>query len=196
MLIALLAAGAAFAERVSIRTADGYLFIQNGEKLSFACEIKGKDIRPKTDLENPAFVADGHLVQLIWIVSANYDPSGKTETGKLLALHRDWEVDYMKTVFGPEVTPRSETLKVSDRDVLFWNFDRPKFTTEFDRDAFATTLLERDVFGVSTPVAVGEELAVAKETLLAVMRTLKTSDKPYDIQAIAAAVKKGETPKL
>ncbi|HMM78484.1 MAG TPA: hypothetical protein PKC65_00520 [Pyrinomonadaceae bacterium] len=196
IIVVLAAAASAFAERVSIRTADGYLFIQNGEKLSFACEVKGKDIKPNTDLGNPGYDVDGHVIQLLFVVNANFDPSGKTEAGKLLALHRDWEVDYLKSVFGPDVAPKSETVKLADRDVLFWNFNRPKFTTDFDRDAFATTLLERDIFGVSTPVAVGEELSAAKERLLAVMRTLKTSDKPYDIQAIAAAIKKGETPKL
>lgn len=182
------------AQRASIKTADGYLFIQNGKEISFICEVKAKEIKPLTQGENPAFMADGVLIQIVWVDAANYEPTGKVEAAKLLETHRKWETDYLATVFGGTVIPESENLDLNGMRAMFWSFKRPKYTTEFDRDSFLTTLVGRHVLGFNSPVRTGTNLKDAKRRLVEVMGSVRTSQTPYDLLKLAEAIKKGKDP--
>lgn len=119
-------------QRASIKTADGYLFIQNGKDISLVCEVKGKDIKPLTTGENPAFMADGILLQIIWVPAGNFEPTGKVEPARLLETHQKWETDYLATVFGTPPLPETESVDLDGKRVMYWSFKRPKHSTEFD----------------------------------------------------------------
>jgi hypothetical protein len=183
--------GSATAQRFSIRTADGYLFIQNGQDLSFTCEVKGKKIEPLTTGGNPAFMADGILIQILWVQAKNFEPTGKVESSKLLEVHRDWELDYLKGVFEMTLTPETEKLVIEGRPNLFWSFKRPNHTQEYDRDAFITTLIGRDIFGINSPVKIGSELKTYKGRMLETMTSLKISKTPFDIKKLSEEIRKG-----
>lgn len=180
----------ASAQRFSIRTTDGYLFIQNGQDLSFTCEIKGKTIKPIQTGENPAFMIDDILVQILLVQAKNFEPTGKVEISKLLDVHRDWEIDYLKGIFETTLVPETEKLMIEGRPNLFWNFKRPKHAQEYDRDAFITTLIGRDIFGINSPVRIGDNLKAYKDRMVETMKSLKISKTPFDIEKLSEEIKK------
>lgn len=185
---------AAFAQRPSIKTAGGYLFIQNGKDVSFVCEIKGKDIKPLTTGENPAFDTDGMIIQLVWVPSGNYEPTGKVELAKLLETHQKWEVDYLSTVIGTPVKVEAEDAELGGRALRSWSILRSKYADEYDRDSFLTTLVGRNIFGLSSPVKKGTDLAETRRRLFEAMATLRVKDKPFDVLKLAEAIKAGKDP--
>lgn len=183
------------AQRYSIKTSDGYLFIQNGKDVSFSFEVKGSDIKPVEAGENPAFDTNGSLIQILWVVSNNYEPTGKIEEARLLEYHRDWELDYLTGIFGTKLESETEKLSVNEKPVMFWQFKRTKYLTEYDRDIYLTTLIGRDVFGLSSPAKIGVNSKVYKDRHLEVMKTLKISKTPFDILKLSEEIKKGAKPK-
>lgn len=182
------------AQRYSIKTADGYLFIQNGKDVSFTCEVKGTDIMPVTAGENPTFVTDGTLIQILLIVSKSYDPTGKVQESKLLELHRDWELEYLAGVFGSKLVSETQSMSAGERSVLYWQFKRPKYVTEYDRDIYMTTLIGRDVFGLSSPGTIGVESKVYQDRHIEIMKTLKVSKTPFDVKKLSEDIRKGVAP--
>ena len=182
------------AQRYSIKKADGYLFVQNGKDVSFTCEVKGSDVKPVEAGENPTFSSNGSLIQLLLIVSKSYDPTGKVEESKLLELHRDWELDYLTGVFGTKLASETQMISAGDRPVLFWQFKRPKYVTEYDRDIYLTTLIGRDVFGLSSPGSIGVDSKIYRDRHIEIMKTLKVSKTQFDIKKLSDEIRKGVGP--
>lgn len=189
--ISLSLSGSMLAQQFSIKTADGYLFIQNGKENSFSCEIKGKDIVPSTAADNPSFKIGDLLIQILTVPANQYEPTGKVEASKLLEKHRDWEIDYLNGVFGSKLVFEGSTMSVNGRAALSWSFKRTKFLDEFDRDIFLTTLIGRDIFGMNCPGKIGQPAKACQDLEAEIMKTLKVSIIPFDIQKISNDLKHG-----
>lgn len=174
----------------SIKTADGYLMIRNGINRSLSFQVVGKNIEPQTAAGNPSFLIDGRLVQILKVPRENFEPTGKEAVADLLGLHQKWESDYLADeIFGEKLAIESKTEKVGDRDVMFWSFKRPKYTTEFERDYFATTLFGDDIFGLSSPIKIGSDLAEYRTIFDGIFKSLKIQDKPFDVEKIASEIR-------
>jgi hypothetical protein len=179
--------------RSSIKLADGYLFVMNAADKSFTLEVKGKDVEAQAVGENPAFVVDGRLVQVIIVENKAFlNGAAVLDEEKLLGLHRDWESDYLqKEGYQAKFTVSSEPLLAKDRRMLFWGFTRPKYNETVDRDYFLTTIVGSRVVGLNSPVTKGDAIADYKKLLLDILSTLKVSDKPIDVAKISVQVRNG-----
>lgn len=179
-------------ERFSIKTANGYLFVQNSSEKSFTLEFNGKSIEPKTAGENPTFIVDGQLVQIVWVETKNFVTAGKTpaET-QTLELHRGWEVDYLAGVYEQKLTPVSETQTIAGQTALSWYFVRPKFKVEYDRDVFLTIVVGKNVIGLSSPLRLADKLDDGRAVLARILKTINISDKPFDMKKLSDAAKAG-----
>ncbi len=189
IVIAFLSVISIAAQRYSIRTPNGYLFIQNDKESSFSCELTGKSVEPVTTAENPAFMVDGSLIQILLVQADSFDPTGKVEISKLLETHRDWELDYLSSVFGTKLVAETDKQTVGGRPVMSWSFKRTKYVTEYDRDTYLTTLLGRDVLGLSSPATIGVDSKFYKDLHIEIIKTLKVSKTPFDIVKLSEEIK-------
>ena len=173
----------------SVKTAKGYIFIRNGIKKSLRFDIVGEKVEAKEVADNPGFLIDGRLVQILFVPRTNFEPTGKVAMADLLETHRKWESEYLANeVFG-QIKTENRVEKIADRDVLFWWFSRPKYVKEFDRDIFATTLFGDDVFGVSSPVAKGSDYSDYRKMFDGIFRTLQIQDEPFDVEKISDEIR-------
>jgi hypothetical protein len=177
--------------RASVKTKDGFIFIQNGHLRSFTLEFKGKDVKGITAGDNPAFNVDGKVIQLIIVENQSFLNGTKDATEeKLLELHRDWESDYlMKDIYEEKFPITSEPITQDGRKFLLWGFTRPAENSSFDRDYFLTTIVGPGLLGFNVPVPVGASLADYRKLMLEVMSTLKVSDKPFDVLKISDGIR-------
>ncbi|MEQ1764055.1 MAG: hypothetical protein ABL984_13040 [Pyrinomonadaceae bacterium] len=192
VLILLLGAISVFAQHASIKTATGYLHVYNGTPHSFTFEISGKTVEAKQAAGNPAFSIDGNLVQVLLIPRTNFDPDRKVKDDVILQAHQTWEMDYLKKeIFQSDLKVESESTVLGSEKALFWSFVRTKYTVEFDRDAFFTMRLGDGIVGLSTPVKLGEDISAGRERLSKILKTIKISEKPFDIQKLSDNIRKG-----
>jgi hypothetical protein len=177
----------------AILTDDGALFVRNDSDKSFMIEIKSKNFKTLTAGNNPAFLLDGKLVQVVIVPLDNFMEGVKgAGDDKILDLHQKWESDYLQNeMYRAKFSVESEKTSANDRKLLFWGFKRPGMAKEYERDCFLTTVIGNRVFGLSSPVRPGESVADYKKLLLEIFSTLKVSDEPFDIGKIADQVRKG-----
>ncbi|MBS1796249.1 MAG: hypothetical protein JSS81_20515 [Acidobacteria bacterium] len=181
-----------------IGTDDGYLLAYNGLKTSFHIEFKGRDFEKK-DSNHPAFWIDGKLIQVIPVTRGDFwkpQPDAKTEptAEELLEAHRKWESDYIGGQLGIKLAVTSEYLEIGpQRKALFWSFPIPKdLGAPVSHQLFLTTTLGKDVLVLSAGPEKAEDFQAFKSYLLNSMKTLKTSEKPYDIKDLADKIKAGK----
>jgi len=181
----------AFAQSAaSIKTKNGYLFIWNTDKgTSMSCEIVGNKVEPKTTGDNPAFLIDGDLIQLLRVPFTNFDPERKIAANAILNAHKDWEVDYLKDIFAAPLSAKADSLKVGSRNVLVWSFTRPKYADTFDRDLYMTMAIDDFIFGLSSPVSVGDDLNGRKAKMAAITESIKISNSPFDLKKLSDEIK-------
>lgn len=177
--------------QAAIKTANGYLFVQNRAGKSFTVEITGKDVKP-VESQNSTFEVDGRIVQLVTVPFAQFTDK-KLAEGDALAEHQKWEINYLSdSVFKQKLTFESEKISVSDRSCLFWGIKRPIYNDIFDRDYFITTVIGDVVFGLSSPIEATVKTADLKKQYSDFFATIKVSDKPFDIDKLANEIKKGK----
>jgi len=184
------AVASAQGQQFSIKTDYGFLFVQNDPVRSFTFEIRGKEVKPQTTGENPAFMVDGVLVQVVFADTQEFGtPVKGLSDERVLDLHRKWESDYLSGPFEAQLKVNSEFKTIAGQTVNIWSFTRPKFAEEYDRDCFITTVVGTHVLGLNSPIVKNDKLDRYVTLLSAVMATLVLSDKPFDVDALAASFK-------
>jgi hypothetical protein len=173
--------------RFSIKTKDGFIFVNNDRDQSFYIEFAGKDVRPATGSEVPMFTVDKILIQIMTVPVENFVPPGKKlDDLQTLAAHRIWESDYLSTeIYDQTLKIEAEELKIGERHGLFWGFTRPKLNDTFKHDYFLTTVFSKTLVGVGSPVEGSVSVGNTKDALIKVLKTLKTSEKPFDIEGLS-----------
>lgn len=192
LIIALicLSAAAVAAQQFSIKTDYGFLFVQNDPVRSFTVEIRGKNVKAETESENPAFTIDGILVQIVFANTKDFGtPIKGISDEKILDIHRKWESDYLSGPFEAQLKVTSAIKTVAGRTANIWSFTRPKYNDEFDRDCFMTVVVGTHVMGLSSPVTKNDKLERYTDLLTAIVSTIQLSDKPFDIDELAAKFK-------
>lgn len=185
-LFAVFAVASVQGQQFSIKTDYGFLFVQNDPVRSFTFEIRGKEVKPQTSGENPAFTVDGVLVQVVFADTKEFGtPVKGLSDERVLDLHRKWESDYLSGPFEAQLKVNSEFKTIAGQTVNIWSFVRPKYSEEFDRDCFVTAVVGSHVLGLNSPIAKNDKLDRYVTLLSAAMSTLQFSDKPFDIDKLA-----------
>lgn len=175
-----------------IKTDEGVLFINNDAEKSFTFEITGKEVKP-LESQQPMFSVDGKLLQILIVSISNFADSKKKQTDEeLLEAHKIWESDYLATeLYKKKLTLETEKIASDGRQLLFWGFTRPSYNEQFSRDYFLTTIIGKYLVGFGSPISESENKTDTKSFLLKIAKTLKVSDKPFDIEKLSDEIKKG-----
>ena len=186
-----LAAAVHAQDRYTIKTADGVLHVNNSDSKSFTLEIKGKDIRPQQVDDNIAYGVDGRVVQVVITKIKDVVPAGKSfKDDEILDLHRKWETDYAAGIYKETLKTTVEREKIENRQISYWYFTRPSHNEQFDRDFFVSTVIGDYILVLSSPLPAGAKIGDYKDYLTTIVKTLKVSDKPFDIKKLADEIRK------
>jgi hypothetical protein len=173
-------------QRAGMRTAEGALFIWNQPGNNFTLEIKGKDVRPNNSTKDVYFKADGIIIQIQCAAISQFIKSPRQpvrDPQTVLIAHRDWESQYVGSVFGQQPNVQSVAQKSSDgRESLYWKFDIPENFKPPGKTRLFLTTMNGDYVIVLTSVLMssGEEQRV-RQFLFDTLATLKVSAKPFDV---------------
>jgi hypothetical protein len=181
-----------------IRTDTGFLIVQNRVKNSFSLEFKGDEMKPLKG-DHPTFIIDGKLVQVVTVDNENYwEPKENSKTEptaeQLLEAHKVWESDYLGGLLKTKLSVTSEFLEIGQkRKAMFWSFPMPKnINSEYSHQLFLTTLLGKDIVAINASPDTAENRKTYQTYMLESMNTLKTSEKPFNINELRTLFKKGE----
>ena len=184
-----------------LKTKDGFLLVQNFEKISFTVEFKGEKIEALSS-DHPNFVIDGKLIQVINVPLENFwKPKealkAEPSTEQLLEAHKTWESDYLGEALKTKLSVTSEIFETSSkRKVMFWTFPMPKTVeTPFSHQLFLTTIIGKEVWGINTSPETAETQKSYRDYITTSMNTLKTSDKPFNIKELTESLAKDKPAK-
>lgn len=174
-----------------IKTGKGFLFINNGNKdKSFTLEINGKEVKTLKS-SSPLFQVDGKILQILIVPLTNFTEKSKNKTDEeLLDMHKTWESNYLsEEIYKKKLMLEVEKISFGERKALFWGFSRPSKNQQFDRDYFLTTIVGNHVVGVGSSLSPKDKKADIQQFLENIMKTLKPSDKNFDIDKLADEIK-------
>ena len=176
-----------------IKTADGILWVENGENARFILEIKGVDIRPMQ--QYPFLSVDGrpmqvHVVGIEKFHKATEDARANDLT--ILQAHRDWEADHHSKLLGSKLEVTSEPINsAQNRASLIWSYSMPGAKDDQVKEQwFLTTLLGNHLLLLNTTLKTGEPANTARDMLVKTLSTLQVSAKQIDIQALQESIRK------
>lgn len=168
------------------RTKSGYLVAYNRPTTSVAIEFKGEKLEPM-DSDHPKFMLDGKRLQIV--VATNKEFWNATDNSKkpvkdedLLEAHKVWEGGYLNESAGSKVSIVSEFLDLTPtKKMMSWTFTVPASAGAPVSDyIFLTTALGSDVLALNVATETSGEVKAFRAYLAECMKTLKTSDKPFD----------------
>jgi hypothetical protein len=183
-------ATAAFSQ-AAIKTKNGFLFVNNDSDKSFTLEISGKEVKT-LESEQPMFSVDGRLLQILVVPKTDFVKNdAKMSDEQLLEAHKTWESDYLtQEIFETKLSVESENVVFGDRKALFWGFVRPKHNEYYKNDYFLTTIIGSNLLALGSPIEGKQTKADAQKFLTDLMKTLKVSDKPFDIEKLSEEIRK------
>lgn len=177
-----------------IKTGDGFLLVTNRTPISFTLEFKGESIKP-LEADHPVFVLDGKLLQVVDLEFSNFQKAEKNAKkltdDEYLELHKKWESDYIGNSLKQTLLVKSETIEILNKQkAMVWSFEMPKeLNSDFSHQIFVTTVVGDRVVAINASVEIGKTLSDYKNNLIDIIKTLKTSDKPLDVNKIAQEIK-------
>jgi len=177
-----------------VKTAKGYLIVWNEPGNYFTLEIKGKNIVPAE--EPQMFRVDGKFFQFQTAEKSQFlkNLNDKTlDDKKILTAHRDWERDYAAEILKSELKVDSEWLKLpSGQDVLAWSYDMPKVAAAqtAKKQIFLTAVKRDHVLVLNSALEDERDAKDIRALLLQTLITLRSSDKPLDLQKASQQVMK------
>lgn len=181
----------------AIKTVSGYLLVWNQPKNYYILEIKGKDVK-QTSTDRKVFSVDGMFLQIVDASIANFlqIPSGQKAADKsILETHRDWEAKFLESEYKAKLIIESSWQKLTNgKDALFWMAGVPESAKTNVKKQVYLTVVNGDyvlMLGGAVTGVTGE--SAAQQLLVNVAETLKTSDKPSDLQKLRDSARK-ETP--
>lgn len=178
--------------QLSIKTQNGFLFIDNNEDKSFSLEVAGEKVETRESAGVPMFVIDGMLMQILSVPLENFAPKdSKLSEEQLLEEHKKWESDFLGSeVYGEKLKVISEKVRFGERNALFWGFTRPGSNKQFKQDYFLTTVVGKSLVAIGSPLEEKDSVEAVKKALSQIMATLKVSDKPFDIKKLSESFRK------
>ncbi len=173
----------------AVKTDNGVAIVYNNGNKSFAFEIFGKEIQNvKVPSDGMFFMVDGKPLQISFPKLKDVLGNQKITDGeKILKTHQIWELDFQsKNVFKQKVTAENEAIvflnlpKGKSHQTFFWTFTRPENVekTEFNADAFQSTLVGDTLLVVGSPLAPNQDITAVRRFFNGTLSTLTFLDKP------------------
>jgi hypothetical protein len=164
----------------------------SGAGRSFTMDISGKTAKP-SDL--PGFVSiDKQIVQATLVpVSQNIDLNYLTISREkdILTKYMDYELTYYKKKLKQDyIHLQMEWLSIHGRVFLLWYFDMPKDYKLVSRQLYLSTLFFDQIMDLNAPLFTVNDFGRARELLVKLGTSLKTSDKSLDIAALTRQLNK------
>jgi len=179
----------------TFKTEKGYLFVLNKEKDAYQIEFKGRKLE-YIDKHVPwVFKIDDSFLNLLNVLNKNYWGTKSVKTNptddELFEAHKIWESEFLSGRYKSKLSVSSEIFNLeSGRKVMYWSFPVPKpFDSDFSHRNFLTTLIGKDILALcGAPKSAADE-KVVRDYLIETIKTLKVSDKPFNIKQLRLAHK-------
>ena len=174
-----------------LKIENGFLLVQNQPSVSFSIEFEGKDFEPFPS-DHPKFVLDGKAIQLVtipcesvWKPKDNLDVNPTVD--ELLESHKDWETNYLSNALKFKLNTTSSFIEIApDRKVMVWSFKIPKNSNSSPTNyLFITTVIGENIIGFNSASDDFAGQNSCCEYLLESLKTLKTSNEPYNIEELS-----------
>ena len=178
----------------AIKSSSGYLLVWNQPNNYYILEIKGKDVR-QTSTERKVFSIDGMFLQIVDAPIENFLQAAqrqKLDDKAILDTHRDWEVKFLESEYKAKLEIESSWQKLTNgKDALLWLASVPETAkTNVKKQMYLTLVKGDQVLMLGGAVTGTTEENAARQLLLNTIETLKTSDKPTDLQKLRDATLK------
>ena len=200
MFLIFLSAGSAAANQdngiAAIKTEDGVLLVWNQPNNYFTLEVKGKNIRPLDSTEHVFFNVDGLVLQVQSVaVDTFLKDTVKAEESPqaILEAHKDWETRFIQDSLHHKLHVHSSALwlKVGS-EALLWKFEMPKgVKSDAKRQLYLSVVNGGNVLLLNGVVRGKQKEAAVERLLIDTVETLRTSAKPFDLQALQESVRGG-----
>lgn len=178
----------------AIKSAGGYVLVWNQPNNYYVLEIKGKDVR-QTSTDRKLFSVDGMFLQIVDAPIDNILPAAnrqKLDDKAILEAHRDWEAKFLESEYKAQLKIESSWQKLSNgKDALLWQASVPETAnTNVRKQVYLTVVQGNYVLMLGGVVTDSIAEGATQQLLLNTIKTLKTSDKPTDLQKVREAVRK------
>jgi len=169
-----------------VKTDKGILIVWNEPNNNYTIEIKGNEIKPVPE-KRIMFFADGKFLQLMTIPkkevlkkAQKQDLDDKT----ILTAHRDWEAQYLGSVFKETLKIDSSWQKLSNgMDALLWSFEMPaKSNSQAKKQVYLIVSKSDHILLLNSVVTKNVDEKTVQQFLIDTMATLKTSKKPLSLK--------------
>jgi uncharacterized protein involved in high-affinity Fe2+ transport len=178
----------------AIKISSGYLLVWNVPNNYYILEIKGKDVR-QTSTDRKFFSVDGMFLQIVDVSLENVLQAAKRQDlddKAILEAHRDWEAKFMEGEYKAKLKIESSWQKVPNgNDALLWQASVPESAKGNVKKQVYLTVVKGDyvlMLGGAVTDTSGE--GAIEQLLLKTIETLKTSDKPTDLQKLRDTIGK------
>ena len=157
-----------------------------GNGHSFTLEIGAHTAKPS---DIPGFInIDKQIVQstLVPVPNPNDVQSLTVAKEKTLLLgYMNYELKYYRKKLNQRYTHlQTEWVELHGRLFLLWYFDLPENDKVVSRQVYASTLFYNQVMDLNAPVFKTDDWGKARTTLVRLAGTMKTFDKPLDLEAL------------
>ncbi len=178
----------------AIKTASGFLLVWNEKNNYYTLEIKGKNVR-QTSTERIFFSVDGMFLQINSVHTSNFLKDAnkqKVDDKTILAIHMDWEANYMEGVYKEKLKAESSWQRLGNgKDALLWQINVPPSAGSKVKKQIYLTVMKGDyVLMLGGVVTETVEESATQQLLLDTVATLKISDKPIDLRKLQEAIRK------
>ena len=178
----------------AIKSPSGYVLVWNQPNNYYVLEIKGKDVR-QTSTERKLFSVDGKFLQVVDAAVANIIQAAggqKLPDKAVLEAHRDWETKFLESEYKSKLKIESSWQKLTNgKDALWWMATVPEsIKTNVKKQVYLTVVQGNYVLMLGGAVTEVTDESAAQQLLLTTIETLKTSDKPTDLQKLRDAILK------
>jgi hypothetical protein len=160
----------------------------------YVLEINGKDVR-QTSTERKFFSVDGMFLQIVDAAIGDVVQAAqrqKMNEREILEAHRDWEAKFMEGEYKAKLKVEHSWQKLNNgKDALLWHASLPETATGNVKKQVYLSVVQGDyvlMLGGAVTDTYGER--VTQLLLLNTMQTLRTSNKPTDLQKVRDAIRK------
>ena len=169
-----------------VKTDKGILIVWNEPNNNYTIEIKGNEIKPVPE-KRIMFFADGKFLQLMTIPKKEVLKKAQKqdlEDKTILTAHRDWEAQYLGSVFKETLKIDSSWQKLSNgMDALLWSFEMPaKSNSQAKKQVYLIVSKSDHILLLNSVVTKNVDEKTVQQFLIDTMATLKTSKKPLSLK--------------
>jgi hypothetical protein len=195
------AAPAGIPESAAIFVGCGHLLVENHGQTAFTVLLKGEHVHPLPVEEANLWVLDNDLLATITSTSARNMGAPAARGAELLRKYMEWETAYAERQNGwPPIRAGVGLVdeETGDAPVMTWGYTTPAPVQMFDqtitRLLYATAAVDSIVFVVALSLREKDDPALASQTALAALVTLRRSDEPIDPHALSARIQASPPP--